>query len=61
MTPDAGLEVSGSESEPEIVYTLTKRIDVNECAVSGCSSDATVYVYDRDEELSEFRCGDHAP
>lgn len=53
-----GLEVSGSDV-PEIVYTLTRRIDVRPCEV--CGSDAVVYVYDRGESLSEFRCRAHAP
>ena len=55
-----GLEVSGPDA-PEIVYTLTKRIDIRGCDSPGCSRDATVYIYDRGDELSEFRCRTHAP
>ena len=55
-----GLEVSGGDDEPEIVYTLTKRIDIKQCESPGCSRDATVYLYDRDAGLSEFRCRTHA-
>lgn len=56
-----GLEVSGGDDAPEIVYTLTKRIDIRECESEECLADATVYIYDRGEELSEFRCRSHAP
>lgn len=44
--------------EPEVVYQLSHRIEPQPCAE--CGDDADYYLYDRPEEMSEYRCETHS-
>lgn len=43
---------------PEVTYLLSHRVNENECAE--CGETATYYLYDRPEDLSEYRCDEHS-